>query len=274
LQHPQTSLNHGDELSAIHFGTIRCRSASNDQCPLAEIGIAVPMKTRQQLAQTTHKLWREWASPYLVLALVAIPLRSAVADSNWVPTGSMKPTLLEGELIYVNKLAYDLRVPLTFKRVARWDNPHAGDIVVFFSPEDGKRLVKRVIGIPGDTIELVREALIVNGQPLKYDVVDAGWIREEVYEDPQPILAVEHGPKDPHHVMVLPSRSALRTFPPITVPEGKYFMMGDSRDNSHDSRYFGVVDREQVVGRAQRVLVSFDINRHYGPRFGRFFAAI
>jgi signal peptidase I len=209
-----------------------------------------------------------------MIALVMIPLRSAVADSNWVPTGSMKPTLLEGELIYVNKLAYDLRVPLTFKRVARWDNPQAGDIVVFFSPEDGKRLVKRVIGVPGDIIELRREALILNGKPLKYDVIDAGSVRAEVYEDPQPILAIEHGPSGPHHVMVLPSRSAPRTFAPITIPEGKYFMMGDSRDNSYDSRYFGVVDREQIVGRAQRVLVSFDINRHYGPRFGRFFEAI
>src|SRR5690242_10136500 len=120
-----------------------------------------------------RKLWRDWVWPYLSIALVIIPIRSAVADSNWVPTGSMKPTLLEGELIYVNKLAYDLRVPFTYKRVARWENPEAGDVVVFYSPEDGKRLVKRVIAVPGDTIELKDEVLIVNGQPLKYDVIDA-----------------------------------------------------------------------------------------------------
>jgi signal peptidase I len=232
------------------------------------------MNTKQQLAFSSRRIWREWLWPYLSIALVVIPLRSAIADSNWVPSGSMKPTLLEGELIYVNKLAYDLRVPLTFKRVARWDNPRAGDIVVFFSPEDGKRLVKRVVATPGDTIELRDEVLIVNGRPLKYDVIDSAPVREEVYEDSKPILAIEHGPKDPHRMMVLPSRSAMRSFAPITVPDGKYFMMGDSRDNSYDSRYFGVVDREQIVGRAQRVLVSFDINRHYGPRFGRFFEAI
>jgi signal peptidase I len=220
------------------------------------------------------KFWREWLRPSLLIALVVVPLRSAVADSNWVPSGSMKPTLLEGDLIYVNKLAYDLRVPLTFKRVVRWDNPQAGDVVVFFSPEDGKRLVKRVIATPGDTIELRNEVLVVNGQPLKYEVADISPVRDEVYEDTQPILAIEHGPKDPHRVMVLPSRSAMRSFGPTKVPEGKYFMMGDSRDNSYDSRYFGVVDREQIVGRAQRVLVSFDINRHFGPRFGRFFEAI
>jgi signal peptidase I len=232
------------------------------------------MNSKQQLVHSSKRFWREWVWPYLLVALVVIPVRSAIADSNWVPTGSMKPTLLEGELIYVNKLAYDLRVPLTFKRVARWDNPQAGEVVVFFSPEDGKRLVKRVIGVPGDTIELRDEVLIVNGEPMKYRVVDAASIREEVYEDTQPLLVIEHGPNKSHYVMVFPSRSALRSFAPITLAEGKYFMMGDSRDNSYDSRYFGVVDRDQVVGRAQRVLVSFDINRHYGPRVGRFFEAI
>lgn len=224
--------------------------------------------------QKAKHVWREWIAPYLLLAMIIVPLRSAVADSNWVPTGSMKPTLLEGELIYVNKLAYDLRVPLTFKRVTRWDNPKAGDIVVFFSPEDGTRLVKRVIAVPGDKIELRDEVLIVNGNPLKYEIIDAAPFREEFYEDPKPIIAIESGPAHPHHVTVLPSRSAQRSFAPIVVPEGKYFMMGDSRDNSYDSRFFGVVDREQIVGRAERVLVSVDINRHYGPRFERFFEAI
>jgi signal peptidase I len=232
------------------------------------------MSSQQRLVLSGKKFWREWVWPYLLVALVVIPLRSAVADSNWVPSGSMKPTLLEGELIYVNKLAYDLRVPLTFKRVARWNDPKAGDIAVFFSPEDGKRLVKRVIGVPGDTIELRDEILVVNGQPLNYDVIDSAPVREEVYEDPKPIVAIEHGLNKPHRMMVLPSRSAMRSFAPTTLPQGKYFMMGDSRDNSHDSRYFGVVDRDQIVGRAQRIILSFDINRHYGPRFGRFFEAI
>jgi signal peptidase I len=220
------------------------------------------------------KFWREWIWPYVLIALIVIPLRSAIADSNWVPSGSMKPTLLEGELIYVNKLAYDLRFPLTLKRITRWDNPKAGDVVVFFSPEDGKRLVKRMIAGPGDTVELRNEVLIVNGKALKYDFVDATRIQAEVYEDPQPRVAIEYGPNRPHDVMILPSRSALRSFGPIKIPDGKYFMMGDSRDNSYDSRYFGVVDREQIVGRAERVLVSVDINRHFGPRFARFFEAI
>jgi signal peptidase I len=221
-----------------------------------------------------NRFIREWIAPYVVMALIVIPVRSAIADSNWVPTGSMKPTILEGDLIYVNKLAYDLRVPLTFKRVAQWDDPQPGDIVVFYGHEDGTRLVKRVIARPGDTLEMRNSVLIVNGQPLKYDVIDATSIRDEVYEDPNPILAIEHGPADPHRVMAFPSRPTIRTFDPLIVPDGQYFMMGDSRDNSHDSRYFGFVDRSQIVGRAERVLVSLDFNRRYGPRFERFFEAL
>ena len=86
-----------------------------------------------------------------------------MADWNDVPTGSMKPTILEGDRVFVNKLAYDLKVPFTTWHITEWSNPHCGDIVVFFSPKDGKRLVKRVIGLPGDTVELQNERLVING---------------------------------------------------------------------------------------------------------------
>jgi signal peptidase I len=201
-------------------------------------------------------------------------VRSAIADSNWVPTGSMKPTILEGDLVYVDKLAYDLRVPLTLHRVARWSDPQAGDIAVFFSPQDGARLIKRVIGVPGDTIEMRNEVLVINDMPMRYQVVDADAIKDEVYEDAQPVLAIEHGPDQPHQVMGLPSREAMRSFAAIKLQPGQYFMMGDSRDNSFDSRYFGPVDREQIVGRAERVLVSVNLNHYLQPRFERFLSEL
>lgn len=219
-------------------------------------------------------LLREWAMPYLVIALIVVPLRSAIADSNWVPTGSMKPTLLEGDLVYVDKLAYDLRVPLTLQRIARWSDPEAGDIVVFISPQDDTRLIKRVIGVPGDTIEMRNQQLIVNGQPLRYEISDVAPIKHEVYEDPQPVLAIEHGLSQSHWVVAFPSRSALRNFDALTLQPGEYFMMGDSRDNSHDSRYFGPVPRERILGKAERVLVSVDLNRYLAPRFSRFGAEL
>jgi len=237
-----------------------------------------PLREKPQLNLQSKAQWRalfrEWVWPYLLVALVVIPLRSAVADSNWVPTGSMKPTVLEGDLLYVNKLAYDLRVPLTLKRIAHWADPAPGEIVVFFSPEDGKRLVKRVIAKPGDTVEMRQSVLIVNGRPLAYEIVDVAAVRDEIYEDPNPVLAIEHGPNRDHQVMAFPARPALRDFSQVTVPAEHYFMMGDSRDNSYDSRYFGFVPRKQIVGRAQGVIVSFDMNRHYGPRLARFFDSI
>src|SRR5207248_4580252 len=112
--------------------------------------------------------WVKEIRPLLVLALVLFAIRSSLADWNDVPTGSMKPTIVEGDRVYVNKLAYDLKVPFTTWHIAEWSNPKRGDIVVFFSPHDGQRLVKRVIGLPGDTLELRNNILVVNGQPVEY----------------------------------------------------------------------------------------------------------
>ena len=88
------------------------------------------------------KIWREWRNTALVFGLVVVPVKSVLADLNWVPTGSMNPTILEGDLVYINKAAYDLRVPLTLSRVAEWSDPDRGDVVVFFSPGDETRMVK------------------------------------------------------------------------------------------------------------------------------------
>ncbi len=203
-----------------------------------------------------------------MLAIV-LPLKSAIADYNWVPTGSMKPTILEGDLILVNKLAYDLKVPFTLARVASWEDPARGDVVVFFSPADGTRLVKRVVGIPGDQLELRENTLILNGKPMDYAVHAEHGFGSEIYEDSHPVLATESGEGRPHWVMALPGRPARRSFAPVTVPPGQYFMMGDSRDNSADSRYFGWVERRQIVGRAGRVLVSLDKNHGGIPRVKR-----
>ena len=110
--------------------------------------------------------WRQEIRPLLIFALVMFSIRSSLADWNVVPSGSMQPTILVGDRVLVNKLAYDLKVPFTTWHIAEWSNPQRGDIVVFFSPKDGTRLVKRVIGLPGDTVELRNDQLIINGQPV------------------------------------------------------------------------------------------------------------
>jgi len=210
----------------------------------------------------------------LAVLLLAAPLRSALVDWNWVPTGSMKPTILEGDLVLVNKLAYGLRVPFTHISLLRWDIPKRGEIVVFDSPSDGQRLVKRVVGLPGDAIELRNDVLLVNGKTQDCSLVDPAPYRREVYEDTDPKTSREQLGSVSHLVMSLPHRPALRTFGPLVVPEGSYFMMGDSRDNSLDSRFYGAVPVKSIAGRGVRVLVSVDLNRRLLPRWGRFGSAL
>src|SRR3954469_8584151 len=213
-----------------------------------------------------HKIWREWLPPFARVFIMAAPFKSAVADWNWIPTGSMKPSILEGELVYVNKLAYDLKIPFTTTHLSSWGNPERGDVVVFFSPVDGTRLVKRVVGLPGDAVQLRNDVLYLNGIPQEYSATDSAPFRHDVFEDTNPVVAIEHLEACDHYVMALPGRQAMRNFGPIRVPPGQYFMMGDSRDNSADSRFIGPIPREKIVGRVPRVIISFDPPRYYLPR--------
>jgi signal peptidase I len=119
---------------------------------------------------------------------------------------------------------------------------------------------------------MVDDTLIVNGQPLSYTTHPAGEFAREIYEDPAPVLSTEQSPDARHWVLNLPSRAAVRDMPELTVPAGKYFLMGDSRDNSRDSRFFGFVDREQIVGRSPGVALSFDQNHMLLPRVMRWFS--
>ena len=230
------------------------------------------MKT-EKIRKFVQRFWKEWRITFLFVVFVVIPVKSSLADWNWVPTGSMNPTILEGDLIYVNKAAYDLRVPLTQYRLARWSDPGRGDIVICFSPEDGTRLVKRVVALPGETVEMRDNTLFLNGRAVGYTRIDPK------YADELPgkvkgrcILAMENLDGTVHAVMSVPAVAAMRSFGPVTVPQGKYFVMGDNRDNSKDSRFFGFIERESIVGKAKGVIGSFDITDKYQPRFDRFFS--
>lgn len=231
--------------------------------------------TFASLVSRARQCWRKDIRPLLVLVLVICSIRSSLADWNDVPTGSMKPTILEGDRVFVNKLAYDLKVPFTTRRLARWSDPRRGEIVVFYSPHDGQRLVKRVVGLPGDTLELRRNRLIINGQPVEYRP-----LAEELLRDVSPsdraaqVFAGEQLPGHPHAVAAIPRVIAKRDFGPVLVPEGRFFMMGDNRDNSFDSRYYGAVPRDQILGQATSVVLSFDRTSHWQPRWRRFFSGL
>lgn len=218
--------------------------------------------------------WRDWLRSIVFIVLAVTAFRSAVADWNDVPTGSMKPTILEGDRIVVNKLAYDLKIPYTRWQIASWGDPERGDIVVLSSPADGKRLVKRVIGLPGDTIAMSHNRLVVNSQLVTYSPIDPDLV---VAFDPQGnnrVLAAEDLDGHAHAMMITPGARTLRSFGPIPVPDGQYFLMGDNRDESFDSRHFGLVERTRIYGRALAVAGSVNPDNHFWPRWKRFFTGL
>lgn len=229
----------------------------------------------EKLRTRAAQLWKQEIRPLLVMVLVLCSIRSSLADWNDVPTGSMRPTILEGDRVWVNKVAYDLKVPFTTWHIAEWGNPQRGDIVVFFSPHDGLRLVKRVVGLPGDTIELRNNALIINGSAVEYQPIAEELLRD-IPADARTgrVFASEQLPGQTHAVSGNPAAPAMRSFAPQRVPAGQYFMMGDNRDDSFDSRFWGAVERKQIVGRATAVVMSLDKPRSWKPRWQRFFTSL
>ncbi|MCF8032265.1 MAG: signal peptidase I [Desulfarculaceae bacterium] len=175
-----------------------------------------------------------WGGALLWALVLSAVLRAGVVQASWVPSGSMQPALLIGDHMVVNKLCYDLKLPFTKITLLPLGTPQRGDIVVFTNPKgQGDDLVKRIVGLPGETVQVSAKQVYINGQPLR-----AGWGR---YTD------------RPH---------AGDNFGPVRVPRGQYFVMGDNRDNSYDSRFWnqgrgGFVPRQDIVGRAEVVLWSW-----------------
>jgi signal peptidase I len=233
--------------------------------------MATAETTQETKKRDLKWFWHEWVRPLLVMGFVLGSFRSAVADWNDVPTGSMKPTILEGDRVFVNKLAYDLKVPFTSWRLARWSEPQRGQIVVFFSPHDEKRLVKRVIGLPGDRVEMRKRVLYVNGVVVPQEPLDASRFDAASLDGAVPSSEDLSGRR--HPVLANPRRPVMTSFGPETVPEGAYLMMGDNRDNSFDSRFFGFVARDRIVGEATAVALSIDWARHRA-RWDRFFTKL
>src|SRR5512145_3470529 len=253
----------GPQPVALH--AVHAASADSPRMPPSEtMTDNTPVSPFAVWRQKAVRFWRETARPLLAIVLVLSAFRSAVADWNDVPSGSMRPTILIGDRIVVDRRAYDLRVPFTTVSLWRYANPQRGDIIVFYSPKDGTRLVKRVIGLPGDRVELRGVALTINGVPVPQQPVSAA-------DDSPFVLYSEDLPGRPSH--------PVRAYDPqlrsdltqvFEVRPDEYFVLGDNRDESFDSRYWGGVPRKQVLGRALRVAFSLDREHNWLPRLDRF----
>ena len=209
-----------------------------------------------------QKMWRENKSFVIFVSLMFI-FRSACADWNTVPSGSMKPTILEGDRIAVNKLAYDLHLPFTHISLIKFSDPQRGDIAVFDSKVADKRLVKRVIGVPGDRVAMVNNQLTINGQNISYE------------KNSENSDQIEHLFNTTHSIRINDnSDQSFANFSAITVPPNYYLMLGDNRDKSADSRVIGFVPREEFVGRSRSVIMSFNYDNFYIPRADRFFKSL
>ena len=212
-----------------------------------------------------RRLWKDNKNLVIFIVMI-VAFKSSLADWNSVPTGSMKPTIVEGDRILVNKLAYDLKVPLTHIRLMSWSRPERGDIVVFDSAVEKTRLVKRVIGLPGDTIAMQDNQLFINGSLLNY----SGLGTDGAY-----LQATEHLGDTPHAMQLsADAPSPAGSFGPVTVPADRFLVLGDNRDNSKDSRYIGFVPRSEIIGRARYAVLSLDAGNYYLPRSHRMFQAL
>jgi signal peptidase I len=194
---------------------------------------------------------------FILFVLFILFVRGALANQYLVPTGSMEPTIAVGDRVFVNRVAYDFKIPLTRMRLARLGEPTRGDVVVFESPEDGIILIKRLIAGPGDHVQIRSGVVWINGQEQSKPEESVASLAA-----PNLILYPEQAGSHVFRVQRMRDRAQwpMNSAPSIefVVPEEAYFMMGDNRDNSHDSRAWGFVPRANLIGRAERVLFSLD----------------
>ena len=212
-----------------------------------------------------QKIWLNNKLFILFILLMSV-FRSAVADWYTVPTGSMQPTIKEGDRIIVNKMAYDLKLPFSQLALLTTGDPERGDIVVFESKAADNRLIKRMIGLPGDVIAMKNETLYINGTALHHQITK---------QNSQQLFTTEVVGSISYTIKVDKNRSnQLSNFGPIKVPKNHYLVLGDNRRNSADSRVYGFVPRHELKGKATTVAFSFNYDNFYLPRENRFFKDI
>jgi signal peptidase I len=222
--------------------------------------------------------WLDWTAGLFPVIISVFFLRSFLVEPFKIPSGSMIPTLLVGDLILVNKFHYGLRVPVFNTKITEGEKPQRGDVMVFrYPPKPSLDYIKRVVGLPGDTVAYLNKRLTINGKPIETESVpeffDEDSMRyfkqyqETLGAQPHRLLNDDDRPAFIPGVEKFPGFEACRyTIEGVTctVPEGQYFMMGDNRDNSMDSRYWGFVPEKNIVGKAFFVWMNFGSLKRIG----------
>jgi signal peptidase I len=237
----------------------------------------------------------DYARSFFPVAIIVLVVRSFIFEPFRIPSDSMMPTLVDGDFIIVNKYAYGLRLPVVNRKILGVGEPARGDVMVFrFPPDPSVNYIKRVVGLPGDRVRVLSDQLIVNGQPVPLRL-------ERRYDDGcyhnfrlDSELLGRHQHQllsclTPEEIVVPPTASCTRQMdhnyecvepevpgerdhgdsPELVVPPGHYLMIGDNRDNSYDSRYWGFVPEENIVGRATYIWFNWDLQRSGGPNLRR-----
>ncbi len=238
---------------------------------------AINFKLRKQRpAGAKEPVWVEWGADFFPIILIVFVLRSFIVEPFRIPSGSMIPTLLVGDFILVNKYTYGIRLPVINKKIIAVNEPQRSDVMVFRYPADPSvDYIKRVIGVPGDVVSYQNKRLSVNGEPVEAVRIDDYLHAERLYYSEQ--YQAKFGNVE-HRLL---NDSGVPAFIPdverfpyrenctynaagviCKVPAGHYFMMGDNRDNSKDSRYWGFVPEENIVGKAFFIWLNFsDLGR-------------
>ncbi|MBC7393555.1 signal peptidase I [Variovorax sp. LG9.2] len=231
----------------------------------------VDVKARERLLM--QPWWLDWTAGLFPVILVVFLLRSFLFEPFKIPSGSMMPTLLTGDLILVNKFTYGLRLPVINTKLTDGTPPARGDVMVFrYPPQPSLDYIKRVVGLPGDEVAYLNKKLTINGKPISKDAVPEYFDEEAMRylkEYKEDLVGRQHYLLNDDSRRAGLSEAEIMTFPNrencrysvdgvvCKVPEGHYFMMGDNRDNSLDSRYWGFVPDKNIVGKAFFIWMNF-----------------